>query len=692
MDGRIDRLKPLKDHPLGYVCPRGAQAKEIVYSPDRLLYPQRRVGARGEGRFARISWDEAFDELVSKLRGIAASHGPEAVCVYSGRGNFEHGLIQHFAPAGPPETEGNAVLFPFGSPNNASAGSLCYISYGLIAPKATFGMPIQETDEDYENAELILVWGANPVTDSPPVKLRRLKQAKACGARIVVIDHRRSETARALHCEWIGVRPGTDGALALGLTGVLVAEKLYDQAFVENWTHGFEALTAYVRDFTPERVEAITGVAAETVRALARAFAAAKGAAIATYTGLEYSNSGVQSIRAVWILQAIAGHLDVPGGKLFRMPGAIRTRRSETAAPEGGARPVGADAFPAFYELRREAHATRLPRAILEGDPYPIRALIQSGASLITSWPNPDLWHKALAALDFHVVIDRFPTVDSRYADLLLPATTHFEIQSYVSRPGFVQLRERVIEPLGEARNDYLIFAELARRLGYGHLWPQSEDALVEHALQGTGVTLADLKRRPEGIALPVPKMRHRKYQTGALRADGKPGFETATGKFEIASEWLRGHGYDALPVYSEPREGPLAAPERARRYPLVMNTGARTQSCFRSQHLNIPSLLAKQPRPLVHMNRRDAAARGIADGDPVDVVSPRGRVSFWAAVSDDLVEGAVEVNMGGGGITGPKAWREANVNRLTDLENLDPISGFPVYKALLCEVEKRVG
>ncbi|MDH3597243.1 MAG: hypothetical protein OEM93_20590, partial [Rhodospirillales bacterium] len=167
----------------------------------------------------------------------------------------------------------------------------------------------------------------------------------------------------------------------------------------------------------------------------------------------------------------------------------------------------------------------------------------------------------------------------------------------------------------------------------------------------------------------------------------GRPGVETPSGKFEIASEWLRGHGFDALPVYTEPVEGPLASPRRARRYPLVFNSGARTQSAFRSQHYNIPSLVALQPRPLVHIHADDAEARGIADGEAVFVVSPRGRVRFWAKVTRDILPGVVEVNMGGGGPLGSEAWRNANVNELTDPDNRDPISGFPVYKALLCDV-----
>jgi anaerobic selenocysteine-containing dehydrogenase len=339
--------------------------------------------------------------------------------------------------------------------------------------------------------------------------------------------------------------------------------------------------------------------------------------------------------------------------------------------------------------VRHEAHAALLPRAILEDEPYPVRALIVSGSSLLTSWPNPALWRRALAALDFLVVINRFPTADSQYADLLLPATTMFEIESYMVYDGYVQWRQRVIPPQGEARNDYLIFAELARRLGYGDRWPQSEEALIRYALQGSGIDLETLRAHPEGLPFDVPEMTYYKYKSGDLRSDGEPGFRTPTGKFEVTSEWFRAHGYEALPVYTEPAEGPLAAPELARQYPLVFNSGARTQFAFRSQHHNIPSLLKKQRWPLVNIHPDDAVARGIDDGDKVYLLSPRGRVPFRARVTDRIVRGVVEANMGGGGPIGPAAWQQANVNELTDFENRDPISGFPVYKALLCEVVK---
>jgi anaerobic selenocysteine-containing dehydrogenase len=686
-NGEVDRLQPIKASPDSIVCPRGMTAREVIYSPDRILYPQFGKGTGDERQFDRISWDRAYEFIIEKLNGIASRYGPEALAVYTGRGNFEFGLNEHFAPSGTVESSANAVLFPFGSPNSTGVGSLCYVSYGLIAPRATFGDYLRNMREDFENADLILVWGDNPATDSPPTNLTRIKQAQKKGARVIVIDHRRSETARATRAEWLGIRPGSDGALALGLIHLLIENDLYDHEFVDNWTHGFQELREYVRQFTPQRVSQITWIPEEKIRSLANAIASAKACSILTYTGLEYSNSGVQAIRAVWILQAMAGHLDIPGGKQFEMRDRPRLNRLLTHPPSNGPKPIGAVEYPLYYAVRNEAHGLLLPRAILENDPYPIRGLIVSGASLLTAWPQPDLWRKALASLDLLVVINRFPTADARFADVILPATTMFEIKSYMQHHDRVYLRPQVIPPLGEARNDYLIFAELAERLGYGHLWPQTEDGMIEHALQGTGITLADLSAHPEGIRLPAPEMQFRKYETGQLREDGKPGFETPTGKFEIASEWLRQYGYEPLPVYTEPTEGPLSSPELARQFPLVFNSGARTNYDFRSQHHNIPSLVSRHPCPLVYIHQQDALARDIRDGDEVIVRTPRGQVVFTARLTEDILQGVVEVNMGGGGPLGPLAWQRANVNELTDPQNIDKISGFPVYKALLCDV-----
>jgi anaerobic selenocysteine-containing dehydrogenase len=313
------------------------------------------------------------------------------------------------------------------------------------------------------------------------------------------------------------------------------------------------------------------------------------------------------------------------------------------------------------------------------------------GGSIVTAFPNPDLWRRCFESLDCLIVIDRFLTNEALYADIVLPATTAFEITSYKRYPGHLSFRERIVPPLGEARNDYLILAELAKVLGYGDRYPQSEEEMLKFVFDQSSVSLEQLRSKPEGISLPSSPMIYEKYKAGLLRKDGNPGFETPSGKFEISSNLLKKYGYDALPVYEEPSEGPLGSPELAKEFPLVLTTGTRIQSAFRSQHLNIPGLLKLQDKPNILIHPDDAEPRGIRNGDKVWVRTKRGRVSFYAKVTKRITKGVTEANMGGGGPLQPKAWREANVNELTDPENRDPISGFPVFKALLCEVEKAI-
>ena len=546
---------------------------------------------------------------------------------------------------------------------------------------------------DIENAELLVVWGANPATDSPPLDMYRLEAAARRGARVVVIDPRRTETVARTGAEWIPIRPGTDGALALGLIGVLLDEELFDAELATRWCHGFEELRTYVQHFPPEAAEAITGVPAETVRSLARRIAGATGACPIMYTGLEYSNSGIQAIRAVLALFALAGHLDAPGGIGLAMPAThFPVNRSSNVENPDVRRAVARDRFPIYSLYRGEGHASGLVTSVLEGKPYRIRALIVHGASLLTSWPETPLWRRTLAGLDFVVTIDRQLTADAQYADVVLPATTMFEIDSYMVYGPIFRLREKLIEPVGEARNDYLIMAELARRLGYGEQYPQTEDALLRCALEGSGFTLEDVRAAGGSVRIPAPLMEYRKWTKGKLRSDGRPGFETPTGKLELRSTVLEEYGYEPLPKYAEPHESPLSRPDLAAHYPLVFNSGARPHTDFRSQDHGVPGLLRDNPEPTVELSRADATARGIETGDLVEVRTPRGAVRFRARVTDDIVRGAVECSMGGGTPVGPRAWQESNVNELTDLSNYDEISGFPVYKALLCEVVRVAG
>jgi anaerobic selenocysteine-containing dehydrogenase len=569
-------------------------------------------------------------------------------------------------------------------------GALCYVSYAMIAPHVTMGRMLVDMFTDIENAELLVVWGANPATDSPPLDMHRLEAAAARGAEIVVIDPRRTDTARRTDARWVPIRPGTDGALALSMIGVMIEEELYDEAFAEGWCHGFDELATYVQHFSPEVVESVTGVAAGTIRELARRICNANGACPVMYTGLEYSNSGIQGMRAVLALFALAGQLDVPGGIGLAMRDThFPINRGCNQENPDLDRAVARDKFPIYSAYRGESHASGLVTSVLEGRPYRIRGLIVHGASLLTSWPQTAIWRETLSKLDFLVCIDRQLTADAAYADIILPATTMFEIDSYMVYGPIFRLREKLIDPVGEARNDYLIMAQLAQRLGYGELYPQTEEDLVRFALAGSGYTLEDVKAAGGSVKIPTPMMEYRKWEKGGLRPDGKPGFDTPTGKFEILSTTLDDHGYEPLPKYTEPVEGPIGSPDLARRFPLVFNSGARPHTDFRSQHHGIKGLARDNPEPIVELNTRDAAGRGIRGGDLVEVRTARGAVPFRARVTDDIVEGAIECNMGGGTAVGPKAWREWNVNELTDLDNCDEISGFPVFKALLCEVTK---
>ncbi|MCF8094374.1 MAG: IscS subfamily cysteine desulfurase [Desulfobacteraceae bacterium] len=688
--GRIVKVRPDEESEMGILCKLGEHSPDIIYSENRLRYPMKRKGPKGTYEFERISWDEALDTIADRLGEIKTDCGAEATAIYTGVGTFELAYCDVFQPKDVMVSSASSVLFPFGSPNTMGVGALCYVSYGMIAPHVTFGSILNNMFNDMENSDLIVVWGANPATDLPPVDMRRILAANRRGAEVVVIDPRRTETVKLTNADWIPVRPGTDGALALGMCNVLIREELYDEPFVRDWTKGFDEFDSYVQHYRPEVVEEITGVPAETVVTLARKLAFSRGASQLMYTGMEFSNSGLQSIRATQVLWALAGQLDVPGGSCFMMPGNNFpiNREGLIKNPDTGIR-IGKDRFPVYVRYRDEAHAIDLPRSVLEEKPYKIRGLIIQGGSIVTAWPQPEVWKKTLNALDFLVCIDRQLTADSAYADIVLPATTHYEIESYMVYGSLFRIRERMIEPMGEARSDFFILAELADRLGYGHLYPQTEREMFDYVLKGSGFTYDDVKAAGGTVSVETDMMQYRKWEKGLLRSDGQPGFETPSGKFEIASGILEEYGYDSLPVFTPPAEGPRTRPDLAEHYPLIFNSGARLRTSFHTQHHGIGSLNRHRPEPSVILNSSDAEVRGIENGDKVRIKTVRGAVCMRARVTDDIAPGSIDANHACGGPVGPEAWQQTNVNDLTDLDQYDPISGFPVYKCLLCEVEK---
>ncbi len=691
--GRIDRLEPDPDAPMGQVlCPLARSVKEIVYSESRVTHPLKRVGPKGTYEFEEISWDEAFQIIVDNLNRLKESHGPETVGIYTGTGSYERSFKDIYQLKGSEIYLSSNILFPFGSPNTFGVGSPCYTSLGVLAPKLSMGCRHIDMFSDVDNSDLILVWGTDPSTSTPPEMFERLKRASEEGADIIVIDPRKTRAAELEGAEWIPIRPGSDGALALGLCHVLIRDDLYDSEFVEDWTLGFDEFRTYVEDFTPEYVSTITGIDEALIERLAEDIADAEGATYVMYTGLEYTKSGVQNIRAVMVLWALAGQLDVEGGRCFLEPDNIlplpTDRQIETPGHE---KSIGAGKFPVYaHYCGGEPHAALLPRAIIDGDPYKIRGLFVLGASLITCWPNPDLWKKALGELEFLVTINLQLTADAAYADLVLPATTAFEQESYCYYGGSLRLREKLIEPVGQARPNYDILNELANRLGYGHLFPKNQKELLEYIISQSGFTLDDLMNADRHVLRKPPKPTgERKWEQGLLRRDGKPGFETPSGKFEIKSTVLEEYGYDGIPKYEESAETPLSNPKLLKRFPLILGTGPfkpDMKSCLRG----IPAFMKNLPVPTVQMNTEDAKERKIKTGDRVVIKTARGSVTMQAFVTDKIMKGCVYAPVGGGGPLGTEAWKQANVNTLTDFEQFDEISGFPTYKTLLCQVKKK--
>lgn len=685
-DGKISKVHASKKFKPAAVCVRGSKSAGVVYAEDRLKTPLIRDGKKGSWSFREATWEEALDHVAEGFKKIKEKYGPQALASHAGRGTFEQSC-DDFLKVATQDGKHPGFFEPLGSPNNGSVGSLCYNAFGTFAPMTTYGLRGSAIAPDLENAPFIVIWGTNPIAGSPPFAYHRVKRAKERGAEILVIDHYRSPIAK-ISDDYIGIKSGTDGALILSLMNVIIEENLYDEKFVEEYTHGFSEFKEYVRNYTPEKASEITGVPAERIINLARKLISTENAALLTYTGLEYSNCGVQTIRAIYLLWALSNNLDVPGGLLLNTN--KNPRMKEFPKNDIDVEPFGTKEFPLFTLLTNSPQFLKLPQAVLEEKPYKIAGLLNTGACMTVNYPNSKLFEETLKNLEFFVTIDRFPTQDMLYADVVLPATTYYEDQSYVAYPTHARIRERMVDPIGEARPNIFILHEIAERLGYGELYPKNEEELLEMAFSAMPEYLEELKKNPDGVPFKAPPAReYKKYEKGLLRDDRKPGFPTPSGKIEFKSILLEEYGYDGLPVYCHAEEGSINTPELEKEFPLVFNSGSRIQTTFRTQHLNIPELTKLQPLPYVWLNPKDAEERNISTDDKVRLKTTRGEIFMYAKVSDDILPGDTEINVGGGNFNQKEEWSIANVNYLTSDTNVDPISGFPVYKALLCEVEK---
>ena len=625
-DGVAVNLAGDPDHPYtqGVLCAKVNHYLERVYSPDRVLYPLRRVGPKGAGTFERVSWDEALDNIAAHLQKIIATDGPTAILPYSYLGT--QGLIQmsgmdrrFFARLGATRLE-RAVCGEAGSSGLA----------------ATIGGEHTMRPEDVIHSRFIILWGTNTVVTNLHL-WPFIRQAQENGATVVVIDPLKTRTAAA--ADWhVRPLPGTDAALALGMMHVIVAEGLHDMDYVTRYTLGFELLRERLADYSPERTAALTGLEAQEIVRLARAYATSRPAVIRLLVGMEHHSHGAMMFRTIACLPALVGAWRERGGGLLYM----------TVGLHFQALNAGALWMPKLEDQTiRSINMVQLGRALTDvALTPPIRALIVYNGNPSAMAPNQQLVLAGLRREDlFTVVHEQFLTDTARHADYVLPATTEVEHLDLLFSWGqtYLTLNQPAIAPLGEAVPNTEFFRRLAARLGFDEpYFRDSDEDLVRSALASDhpylhGITFERLAR--EGWApLCLPQ---------DWRPFAKGDFPTPSGKCEFYSADLAARGFDPLPSYIPAAESPAGDPVLAAHYPLALITTKSALHFLNSSYANLPHHLKAEREPLLEMHPHDADPRGIGDHDLVRVSNDRGTVELRVRIGDRVRPGVVAMPSG---------------------------------------------
>jgi anaerobic selenocysteine-containing dehydrogenase len=656
-NGRVTRLRGDPEHPVtrGFLCEKVTRYLDRQYSPQRLLYPQRRVGHKGEGRFERISWDEALDEIAQRLQRIVREYGSEAVLPYSYAGTM--GLVQ-----------GASMDRRFFHRLGASRleRTICS-SAGTAALAATLGHRYGTEPEQFRHARLILLWGAN-VLGANIHLWPFLVEAVRSGARIYTIDPVRNRTGQLAHRHYF-INPGSDAALALGLMHVILAEGLYDADYVARYTEGFDELVERVRRYPPERVAELTGLAAEDIVGLAREYATTRPAAIRVNYGVQRSERGGLAVRAISLLPALTGAWrDVGGGLLLSTSGAFPLNREAAERPD-------LEALSGLGRPARKVNMVQLGRALTELDDPPVMALIVYNSNPAAVAPNQNLVLRGLAREDlFTVVIEQLPTDTADWADIVLPATTFLEhTDLYISYGHYyLQLARPVAAPSGEAKPNTEIFRLLAERMGFREpCFRESDDDIIRAALSSGHPFL-------EGITLEA--LEERGWMRLRVAPDGEPflpfacgGFGTPSGRLNFAAATLD---------YEPPIESRLGDVGLRSRYPLELvslksDSGLNSTFGYRDA--------VDRETSLVWIHEADAAARGIRDGDRVRIFNDRGSIRLIARVGRDVARGVVAARSIRWSKRAPDG---RNVNALTS-DRLADMGGGATFYSCLVEVEK---
>lgn len=644
-DGKLMKVEGDESHPFlqGRLCPRALALTQYAYHPNRLQYPLRRMGARGEGKWARISWDEALDEVEYKMRKIKEEYGPEAMVFGQGTGRDAGGSLIFLAYAyGSPNwtlfgLSGIACFTPRLAAMNMVAGDIQFEDAAQCSPE-------RYDDPEFKVPELMIIWGrgtrGSQCADhyySSHFVIDLMKR----GTKIIVVDPR--QTWMSTRAElWCQLRPGTDAAFALGMMNVIINEDLYDHEFVEKWTYGFDELRERVQEYSPEKVSEITWVPAEDIVKCARMYAKAKPASIRWGQPLDSNMNSIGTIQALNCLWAITGNLDVPGGEIIARPPYKVTiypySTWETVQLYGqefvdtmNKKRIGCHEYPLVKNFRSWAISDDVLRQMETQKPYPIRGLyLYTNNFMACTAQDPRRYYEAVKKLDFNVVADCFMTPTAQaIGDIILPGTTFAEKDSVFTTGVPLNAIHKQIQ-VAECRGHWDVAFELAKRLNPQSVpWPTLRDLFTDR-ISVCGKTFDELAESPWALA---PKDHesgcsgYYRHEKGLLRPNGEPGFNTPTGKVELHSTLLEKYGADPLPHHEEPIESPISTPELYKEYPFIMITGRRMPTMFHSEHRQIPWLRQFEQEPECQMNPKSAEKLGLSDGQWVWIEGVRGKV-----------------------------------------------------------------
>lgn len=665
---RDNRIISIKGDPEGflnggYICPKGAVSAERLYHPDRLRYPLKRIGARGEGKWARISWDEALNTIAENLGDIRDKYGARAVAFGVG---MPKGLDHFFQIR---------LANLFGSPNVVASQDVCHAPREITGIHTCGFYPVVDL---HHQSALVILWGSNitATNEEGEINSLLLKQLKE-GTGLIVIDPRKIDLVDKARM-WLRIRPGTDAALALAFLNVIIGEELYDRAFVEAWTIGFTELTGHVRPYTPEKVADITWIPADDIRRAARAYAGAKPAAILWGNPIEHNIHTFDTVRALICLMAITGNLDVPGGNVeahdpkitglgaFVRADLIPDKRKEMISAYHGVIPRLMTVAPAYFR-----------KAVLEGEPYPVRGFYAMCSNPLLSYADSRRTYEALKSLDFLAVSEIFMTPTAAMADIVLPAATAFEyddIGHYGIGHGYILARPAVVDPPEECWPDPMIINELGKRMTDATLWHDDWRQFLEDLLAPSGLTYGQFCERG--------------YLKGPdrFRSYAAKGFKTPTTKVELRLSVAEKFRLKALPSfegYPEPED-----PE----YPLLL-TSAKSRYYLHSSYRWVGKLRKLRPHPRVEIHPETAQRYGINAGDDVVIETRYGRIVQQAHLTDGIDPQVICAAHGWWFPEGDSSrqydWDRANFNMLTSVAKVGKEYGTPNLRALPCRIAK---